>query len=365
MLDGSRNLDLLVPRANSVTISSPQCRLGPLSKRKLPALALFWLAALSCLAQPFHLPTANRAIFEPGKEDQFLVGTVGKPSSSGGFGCVRSYGQQMHEGLDIKCLQRDRRGEPTDPVMATADGTVAYINMRASLSTYGNYLVLRHQVEGLEIYSLYAHLHQVRPDLQVGHAVKAGEVVATMGRTAGTREGISKERAHVHFELNLFANDQFARWFKSAAPGQRNDHGDWNGQNLLGLDPWLILAAEHKEGAAFSLLEFVRHQTELCRVLVRRTHFPWIKRYYLLIRRNAVAEREGIAGYEMALNYNGVPFELVPRAPSEIKGQAKFQLLSVNEAEQREHPCRHYVARHGTAWTLTQHGLRLLEMITY
>ena len=32
-----------------------------------------------------------------------------------------------------------------------------------------------------------------------------------------------------------------------------------------------------------------------------------------------VAEKEGIAGYEMALNYNGVPFALLPRAASEIK----------------------------------------------
>ena len=36
---------------------------------------------------------------------------------------VRSDGWQIHEGLDIRCLQRDKHGEPTDPVMATADGT--------------------------------------------------------------------------------------------------------------------------------------------------------------------------------------------------------------------------------------------------
>src|SRR5215212_6509213 len=100
----------------------------------------------SLAAQPFQFPTANRALLLPGGGDNFFVGTVGKPWTSGCFGCVRSEGWQMHEGLDIRCLQRDKRGEPTDPVMATADGEVAYINTRPSLSNYGNYIVLRHRV---------------------------------------------------------------------------------------------------------------------------------------------------------------------------------------------------------------------------
>src|SRR6516165_4123234 len=113
-------------------------------------------------AQPFLLPTANHALFEKGGEEKFFVGTVGKDWLTGTFGCVRSEGWQMHEGLDIRCLQRDKHGEPTDPVLATADGTVVYINKRPSLSNYGNYIVLRHRVEGLEVDSLYAHLHEIQ-----------------------------------------------------------------------------------------------------------------------------------------------------------------------------------------------------------
>src|SRR5438874_10201706 len=175
----------------------------------LAASGLFCLA-LTARAEMFQLPTANHALFEKGGEERFFVGTVGKQWTSGTFGCVRSGGWQMHEGLDIRCLQRDQHGEPADPVLATADGTVAYINKRPSLSNYGNYLILRHEVEGLEIYSLYAHLHEVRQDLKIGQPVKAGEAVAVMGRTTNTREGISKDRAHVHFELNLFVNDRFS-----------------------------------------------------------------------------------------------------------------------------------------------------------
>jgi len=43
-----------------------------------------------------------------------------KPWTSGSFGCVRNDGWRMHEGIDIRHLQTDKRGEPTDPSMATA-----------------------------------------------------------------------------------------------------------------------------------------------------------------------------------------------------------------------------------------------------
>ena len=323
------------------------------------------LVALAAEAQPFQLPTANHALLEKGGEERFFVGTVGKPWTTGTFGCVRTGGWQMHEGIDIRCLQRDRRGEPTDPVLATADGTVAYISTRPSLSNYGNYLILRHQVEGLEIYSLYAHLREVRQDLKAGQPVKAGEQVGIMGRTTNTREAISKDRAHLHFELNLLVNDQFAAWHKKTFPPQRNDHGDWNGQNLLAIDAKAILLAQREQAARFNLVGFLQGQTELCRVLVYKKYFPWLRRYAPLVRPSPRAEQEGVAGYEIALNYNGVPFELIPRAASEIKRKARFQLLSVNEPEYHKNPARRLVGKRGPRWELTSHGLNLLELLTY
>ena len=328
-----------------------------------PALTFLFAAALT--AEPFQLPTANRALFEKGGEERFFVGTVGKPWTSGCFGCVRSSGAQLHEGLDIRCLQRDKRGEPTDPVMATADGTVAYINAKPSLSNFGNYIILRHSISGVELYSNYAHLREIRPGLKVGQSVNAGETIATMGRTANTREGISKERAHVHFELNLFINDRFPAWYKKSFPTQRNDHGAWNGQNLAGLDPRRVLLEQQRLVAKFDLLGFIQGQTELCRVQVRARDFPWLKRYPALVRPNPKAEKEGIAGYEAALNFNAVAFELIPRAASELKGKTKFQLLSVNEVEQRKNRCRGVVTQRGGRWELANRGINALELLTY
>ena len=333
-----------------------------------------WILLSSCLfingssllAQtPFRFPTANHALYDVGGELKFFAVTAPeKPWTSGSFGCVRDNGWRIHEGLDIRHLQTDRRGEPTDPIMATADGTVMYINKRSGLSNYGNYIVIRHIVEGLEIYSLYGHLSAVRADLKAGETVKAGEVIATMGRTS-SNEAIAKYRAHVHFELNVLINDNFAAWYKRNAPGERNDHGEWNGQNLNGLDVREILLDEHNPAHPFSLLEFIRSQTELCRVFVRATNFPYLKRYPALVLPNPIAAKEGVAGYEIAFNYNGVPFALMPVAASEIKTKARIQLLSVNEKEYRANPCRKLVVERGGHWQLADAGLRLVSLLTY
>jgi len=327
-------------------------------------LGLLLCFARTPAAQPFQLPTANQALFEPGGQERYFVPTPGKTWVSGTFGCVRSDGWHMHEGLDIKCLQRDRAGEPIDPVMAAAGGVVAYINNQPALSNYGRYIVLLHHVSGMEIYSLYAHLSEIQSGLRAGQAVRAGEQIAVMGRTSNTRERITKDRAHVHFELNLFYSDHFNAWFQRHFPGERNDHGLFNGENLVGMDARLILLAGHEEGARFDLLHWIQHRPELCRVLVRQTDFPWLRRYPMLIKQPALAQGERAAGYEIALDFNGLPFELIPRGAASFKTSAKFQLLSVNEAEYTKNPCRRLVARQGTRWELANNGLSLLDLLT-
>lgn len=323
------------------------------------------VASAVAAAQPFRLPTANTALFEPGNEENFFVGTTGKPWRSGTFGCVRSEGWQFHEGLDIRCVTRDKNKEPTDAVTATADGIVAYTNKRSGLSNYGNYLVIMHEIEGLEIFSLYAHLKEIRPGLQYGTRVKAGEVVALMGRTSNTREQISRERAHLHFELNLFVNDHFSGWYKKFLPKQHNDHGEYNGINLLGLDPQAILLEQRAQGKSFSLVKFIQRQPELCRVFVRQSELPWVKRYAPLVTRNPVAERAGVIGYEMSLNFAGIPCRIVPRAASEISNRSRIQLLSVNETEQKQHPCRKLVTKRSGKWEFTNHGTEHVELLLF
>jgi murein DD-endopeptidase MepM/ murein hydrolase activator NlpD len=311
------------------------------------------------------LPTANRALFEPGGEERYFVGTVGRPWTSGTFGCVRSEGWQFHEGLDIRCVERDRQGEPADAVRAVAAGQVVYRNLRAALSSYGIYVVVRHQLHGWEVYSLYAHLAEVGAGLAEGQTVQAGDVLGRMGRTANTSEGISRERAHLHFELNLLVNDRFAAWHQRNYPNQRNDHGLWNGRNFLGIDPRLLLLHAESRSNRFQLSSVIGEQAVLCRVLVRATDFPWLRRYPQLVETIRWASGEPVAGYEIHLNYSGLPVRLIPRPAAEVRGRNRFQLLEVNEAEQRTRPCGRLVRRRDGRWELAPAGERLLDLLTF
>jgi len=330
------------------------------------SLAVFFsifIAVFPVSAQTFKLPTANRSIFKLNEQDQYFCPTVGRTWESGTFGCVRSEGWQMHEGIDIRSIERDKNGEPTDPVRATADGIVVYINGNPTLSNYGNYIVLQHWIDGLEIYSLYAHLSRIRSGLKPGQTVKAGEAIALMGRTANTRQSISRERAHLHFELNLLVNERFEDWHRKYYAGT-NYHGIWNGQNLLGLDSRLALLVSHREGDQFNLVKWIQQQPELFRVQVRKTNFPWLKRYTALVAPPPHGNH-GIAGYELVLNYNGVPIRAIPLPEEALKSRNKYHLVSVNADEYKVNPCRKLVRRKGKQWELGENGVRLLDLLTH
>lgn len=315
-------------------------------------------------AQRFVLPTPNTALLEVSGLERYLVGTEGKPYTTGGFGCVRTDGHQFHEGLDIRCVHRDRAGEPADPVLAVAHGIVVYINRNAGLSTFGKYVVIQHVIDGVQIYSLYAHLSDVAADLCAGGVVAPGQVIGRMGRTASTYR-IPRDRAHLHFELNLVVNDFFPVWFKRNCPGERNDHGVWNGQNLLGLDPQAILIKDSIHGTNFNLCEYISGLPVLCRVRVRAVNFPWLKRYPMFVK-PAGHDPSLTRGYELALTFNGIPIELTPLTEAQLgNSAARIELVWVNEQEHKQNPCCKLVARRARGWELTQTGRRLVDLIIF
>lgn len=340
-------------------------RIANLSLVRLVAGIVWFSLMTGLLGQPFYLPTPNTAIFDLQKQENYFVATPGRTWESGTFGCVRSDGLQMHEGIDIRCVQRDKFGNPADPIFATADGMVVYINDKEALSNYGKYIVIRHVIDGIEVYSLYAHLSRIRSGLKPSSIVRAGDTIGIMGTTANTRQRITSDRAHLHFELNLFLNDKFPFWFKARYPTERNDHGVWNGMNMAGLDPRMIFLLQRRQGTNFNLVQYIQNQTELFRVFTRKKDFPFLKRYPALIVRNPKVAHEGLAGYEISLNFNGVPIRLVERTPSEVKNYSSLELLYVNADEQKKNPCRKFVTRKGSSWELTNYGLSYIELLTY
>lgn len=320
-------------------------------------------------AQPFLLPTANRALLEPdGGAERYFVGTAGKPWTSGQFGCVRSGGGQLHEGLDIRPMQRDRRGEPTDDALCAAPGTVAYVNTRPGLSNYGNYVVVRHEVDGLEVFTLYAHLASVASGIRAGTAVQAGQPLGRMGRTSNTRQRITPDRAHLHFEITFMVTSRYAAWHKANMGETRNDHANFNGRNLVGLDPATVFRsqAQAKAGAPFHLARHLKETPELARVLIRRPSLDWVRRNPGAVEPNPTAQRQGTAAWELALGFNGIPLRAIPRAASELPANmGPYRLLGVNPKTLEQFPCGKLVFKRGQLWTLTAKGQQHLELLAY
>jgi len=332
----------------------------------IPLFLLAWICALPApAAQTFFLPTPNDAVMESGGNPRFYAPTPGRDWVSGTYGCVRSEGHQFHEGIDILRLNTDRRGEPTDEVLAVAPGVVMYVNPTTWKSNYGRYVVLRHAIEGIPVYSLYAHLASIADGLLAGSKIAARQQLGVMGRSTNTRSPIARYRAHLHLEIALLSNDRFDRWYRTAYKGSKNDHGLWNGRNLLGLDPTEVLRRQQLDGARFSFLNVIRFQKEMCRVLVPKTDFGYARYYRPLMRRNPVAEKAGIDGIELVLSFAGVPVQMIPRSRTEMEIGKDYRILSVDAEYAKARSCRGLITRSGSTWKLTRSGRTLLDQITY
>jgi murein DD-endopeptidase MepM/ murein hydrolase activator NlpD len=269
---------------------------------------------------------------------------------SGTFGGVRNGGVQFHEGLDIRALARDRRGEPTDDVMASMAGVVRYISAKAGNSNYGRYVVLEHPDVTPGIYSLYAHLARIAPGLTVGGRVARSQVLGTMGHSSGATP-IPLVRAHVHFEMGVMVTRDFQSWYERRKFGSHNDHGLWNGMNLMGIDPLDFFSQWRSRRINTVQDYFSKMETAVkVRIATRRTP-DFVLRYPSLLTKEPPLGL--VAGWEIQFNWSGIPFAWTPLNATETAGLPFEQprLVEVNaELEKRQRSRTLAVSRRG-AWT--------------
>jgi hypothetical protein len=253
------------------------------------SLSLLCLLTSALPAQQLQLPTANHALFDAPAEffqfvDRDFEGSKTTPWEGGQFGFVRDprrFGSRIayarfHEGLDIKPLQRDAKGNPQDTVSAIADGVVVYVAAASGLSNYGRYIVVQHTWGGSPFFSLYAHLASAH--VSTGQKVQAGTTLGILGYTGS---GIDQRRAHVHVELNLFLSSRFELWH-NASFNTPNHHGVYNGLNLIGLDLQALYLAQ-KKNPAFTVASAVKATESSYRVAVPGDaemeivkNYPWL-----------------------------------------------------------------------------------------
>jgi murein DD-endopeptidase MepM/ murein hydrolase activator NlpD len=262
------------------------------------------------------LPTDNDALFSGDGPafyqyvDRNYNGVQSTPWEGGQYGFVRdpksSAGgvvyTRFHEGIDIRSVHRDGKGEPLDEIRAIADGKVVHVNPVPGYSNYGKYIVIEHRWGGSNYYSLYGHLSSIA--VQPGEPVKRGQTIAVMGYT-GT--GINRERAHLHLELDLMFSREFEAWYNTFFRNDPNRHGIYNGMNLAGLDIARLYLALRKN-PALTIPEFLSEEEAFYKVtLPKARHFDLPRLYPWMV---AAGKRNTGTSWEVSFAPSGVPLRI-------------------------------------------------------
>lgn len=103
-----------------------------------------------------------------------------------------NYGERVHPVTKEKIKHNgvDLKGEIGDPVTVIESGEVVEVEFD---EVYGNYIKVKHEMNGEIIYSKYGHLSKF--DVIVGDRVNKGEKIGEVG-TTGMATG-----PHLHFEI--------------------------------------------------------------------------------------------------------------------------------------------------------------------
>ena len=312
------------------------------------------------------LPTDNDAIFHGGGPDfyQYIErdyhGEKSTPWEGGQYGFVRDPEQtragvvytRFHEGIDIRCLRRDERGEPLDEVRAIADGKVVYTNLVPSYSNYGKYVVIEHRWDGSPYFSLYGHLSKI--DIRTGDAVHRGQHIAVMGYTGA---GINRERAHLHLELNLVLTHKFQDWYDAFHQNDPNRHGIYNGINLVGLDiARLYLALREKP--SLTIPQFIGQEQTYYKVAVPKSRYFELPKLYPWMVSGTIEPRSWIVSFARS----GLPLRI---EPTERKVK-KIELVYVKPSElDATYLTNGYASGSTKHAHLTEFGEQMLRLLIY
>jgi murein DD-endopeptidase MepM/ murein hydrolase activator NlpD len=319
-------------------------------KHGIRFLGVLLLVGLTARAQRIEVdwPTPSTALAEGRPIAEFLQHAGTGDPMAGAFGCVRSNGRQFHEGIDIQPVSRDRRGEATDPVFAALDGVVSHVSTVPGHSSYGRYVVLEHPGVEPAVYTLYAHLAHVAPQIRPGTKVRRGQTLGVMGRSA-SGYAIPKDRAHLHFEIGLRLTDDFQRWYDSRKFGSKNEHGRYNGYNLMGFDA-LDFFHEHRAGRVDGFADYIARMPTVVTARIATGQVPdFVRRYPALAIPHPPML---IAGWEITFNATGLPFRWKALPAGEVQGMKRHEIriVQVDAAEEKSHRCKHLAHQRRGRW---------------
>lgn len=262
-------------------------------------------------------PTALRRYVQPASS--------GKPES-GMFGLTRNEGTRFHEGIDVKSVVRDRRGNAVDAIFAVFPGKVAHV-CRENNGSYGKYVVLEHRSGGISFYSLYAHLSLAAASLKEGESVPAGTFLGVMGSSSSVYD-FPAGTEHLHFEIGLRLGEKsFLKWYeRSFPPGDENLHDCWNGLNLAGTDPVRFFSEAPLCG---NFRDYLDRVPVALAVVVKDADVPEILKFSPGLSRADIPEKT--SSWRISFSWSGTPLEFFPMEIYEKDDSERAKIVFVSE----------------------------------
>ncbi|NCG08600.1 MAG: peptidoglycan DD-metalloendopeptidase family protein [Verrucomicrobia bacterium] len=264
--------------------------------------------------------------------------------------------------MDLFPIARDARGEAADPIFSILPGRVVYINERSGWSSYGRYLVVRHEGQSPAFHSLYAHLAEISPGIKVGTQVVAGSVLGKMGRSASGYT-IPKSRAHLHFELGIMLTDDFEAWYGRQKFKTPNRHGNWNGMNLVSVDP-LGFYEGIRRGSIRNFNDYLKARPVAARLRVFTQKVPSMVKDYPALLTRALNDKVLVA-WDIAFTDFGLPKEWTPRFAGEgLEGNpGEVRILSYAPERLERQTCHRVLDLTVDRVVLTQETKATLEKL--
>ncbi|GAA4896621.1 hypothetical protein GCM10023311_21710 [Flaviramulus aquimarinus] len=99
--------------------------------------------------------------------------------------------RNIHLGIDLWC-------DVETPIYAPINGIVHSFQNNTNYGDYGPTMILKHQISGIEFFTLYGHLSLLSiQDLRIGQSFKQADIIATLGNTSVNGD----YPPHLHFQI--------------------------------------------------------------------------------------------------------------------------------------------------------------------
>ena len=284
-------------------------------------------------------PTPNYAFIDGLPPETYLQPTNSGRVESGDWGCTRDDGEKFHEGVDLKSIHRNIMKTTDDKVFCIADGFVAHVNRNVADSNYGLYVVVSHYEGGLEWFSLYAHLSSIDKFIEPRKRIQGGETIGVMGNTSSSIV-IPESHSHLHLEIGLRASSQFDLWYLKQHYDSPNQHGSWNGINLIGTNPLAFYRyfLDHPD-ASFS--DYFRNEALSFEVLIHFEESPdFLNRNPVFLSNHKVSGKGG--WYNIGYTWYGLPVQWTALTDNQVDRRYRKDQIYIRSL-QHERSCRKWV----------------------